>query len=232
METRTHALGQAQEIIMPLEEFKLFPQLPSELRDKIWEFATPGPRIVTVRARESFTETVTTEREGTDIIVIVRKIRFNIAFSCNMKALGMLRACRESRQVIVERLPIRLPSRISTQEIRLSLHDVLSIRNIRSFLTDLQAANNYGLEIPTAIFQIPALVIFSKINGATDLNDFIRIFGSYNIFPLPISVLKPFRTVVFCPEDRRQSTYDDTDCFRLYTEFRYNLIDTGAVCHV
>jgi hypothetical protein len=134
-----------------------------------------------------------------------------------MKALGMLRACRESRQVIVERLPIRLPSRISTQEIRLGLHDVLSIRNIRSFLTDLQAANNYGLEIPTAIFQIPALVIFSEINGATDLDDFISIFSGYDIFPLPISVLKPFRTVVFCPEHRRQSTYDDTDCFSDHT---------------
>jgi hypothetical protein len=46
METRTHALGQAQEIIMPIEEFKLFPQLPSELRDKIWEFATPGMFIL------------------------------------------------------------------------------------------------------------------------------------------------------------------------------------------
>ena len=129
----------------------------------------------------------------------------------------MLRACRESRQVIVERLPIRLPSQISTQEIRLGLHDVLSIMNIRSFLTDLQAANNYGLEIPTAIFQIPALVIFSEINGATDLDDFMRIFSGYDIFPLPVSVLKPFRTLVFCPEGRRQSTYDDTDCFSDYT---------------
>jgi hypothetical protein len=84
-------------------------------------------------------------------------------------------------------------------------------------LTDLQAANSYGLEIPTTIFQIPALVIFSEINGATDLDDFMRIFSGYDIFPLPVSVLKPFRTLVFCAEDRRQSTHDDTDCFSDYT---------------
>lgn len=129
----------------------------------------------------------------------------------------MLRACRESRQVIVERLPIRLPSRISNQEIRLGLHDVLSIRNIGYFLAILQEANNYGLEISTTIFQIPALVIFSEINGATDLNDFMSIFSGYDNFPHPLSVLKPLRSLVFCPEDRRQSTHGDTDCFSDYT---------------
>jgi hypothetical protein len=73
-----------------------------------------------------------------------------------MKALGMLRACREARQVIVERLPIRLRSRDSDQEIRLGLHDVLSVRNIKRFLADLHRAESYELEIPTAIFQIMA----------------------------------------------------------------------------
>jgi len=178
----------------------------------------PGPRIVTVRAKKSFTHTVTTEREGTDTHVVIRKIKFKIAFSCEMKALGMLRACREARQVIVERLPLRLRSRDSDQEIRLGVHDVLSVRNIKRFLADPLRAESYELEIPTAIFQIPALVFFSDIDGATDLQGFWSLFfGGYDSSPLHISVLKALRTLVFCPEDRRQSTHGDADCFSDYT---------------
>ena len=36
-----------------LQEFTLFPELPAELRLKIWDFALPGPNVITVELDDS-----------------------------------------------------------------------------------------------------------------------------------------------------------------------------------
>jgi hypothetical protein len=134
-----------------------------------------------------------------------------------MKALPILRACRESREVTVKRLPIRLPSWDSNQEIRLGLHDVLSISNIRRFLIDLKLAYSYGLKVPSPIAQIPTLIIFSQIDGAIDLDGFLSLVKTWNLFQPSLSILKSLRTLVFCAEDHRRRAHDDTHCFADYT---------------
>jgi hypothetical protein len=114
-------------------------------------------------------------------------------------------------------LPIHLPSRDSDKEIRLGLHDVLAIEYLDKFLSDIKMAHRHGLEIPSAIQQIPALVFFSDVTRGVSLDEFLGIVEYNDIFQRSLPALKNLRTLVFCCEDRRHVHRRDRDCFSDYT---------------
>jgi len=49
-----HSNAQGAPSVLAISEFTLFPKLPKELRDEIWDIALPGPRILRVRRDASY----------------------------------------------------------------------------------------------------------------------------------------------------------------------------------
>jgi len=132
----------------------------------------------------------------------------------------MLQACGESCQALVKLLPIRLPSQDSDKEIRPGPYDVLSVDHLVKFLGDLKKVHGYGLEIPTAIGEILALVFFLENSDSArriDLEEFMIIVEYTEVLQSILLVLKKLDTLVFCCEDRYQVSRRDEECFSGYT---------------
>ncbi|KAH8789188.1 hypothetical protein BGZ57DRAFT_878606 [Hyaloscypha finlandica] len=147
---------------------------------------------------------------------MICKYKFKLCFDSENEDPGMLRACKESRHVVVKMLPIRLPSSDPKKEIRLGLHDVLAIANLDNFLDDMRTAHIHGLNIHPSISQIPALAIFSHSSFGDDLEDFMNLVENYTIFQRSLQILKSLQTLVFCCESRKRPTSVKRDCFLNY----------------
>lgn len=190
----------------------------------------PGPRVVAVYAGSSFTKTVVSEeKDSNDTILKLYKHRFKLNVDSDAEELGMLRACKESRHVLVKMLPVRLPMIHSSKELRLGPHDVLSIENLNTLLEDLRKAHKHGLDIPSAIAQIPALVIFTTSYGeGTDLEDLEDAVHSGNDFQSCLPVFKGLHTLVLCCENPNILIKSGEGCFSEYTtNFDVNELSHG-----
>lgn len=225
--------------------FYFFRKLAPELRDMIWKFTAPGklgdseriltprrqqanlgligPRIVSVKAGNSLRcrsrYTIKSAREHT--LKVVEKYEFKMGFVSNQDDPGMLRACKESRHIMVKMLPIRLPSRDPAQEIRLGPHEVLWITDPVDFFYDLSMALKHELKIPSAIRQIPALCFRAnspqrtRAQGLSNITCLMQTILSRTTFRQALLALKSLQSVVFCLSSEPQ-LYPD-DCFSDYT---------------
>jgi hypothetical protein len=191
--------------------------LPIYFKGDILITVSLDPRIVTVDAGDSIIKTRTNiSSNGIDTFDIKYKYKFKLCFFSETEDPGMLRACKESRHVVVKMLPIRLPSSDPKKEIRLGLHDVLAITNLEDFLEDMGTAHIHGLNIHPSISQIPALVIFSHSSFGDDLEDFMNLVEKDTIFQSSLQVLKSLQTLVFCCESHKRPTSVKRDCFLNY----------------
>ncbi|KAH7403798.1 hypothetical protein BKA64DRAFT_707272 [Cadophora sp. MPI-SDFR-AT-0126] len=90
-----------------LETFTLFPRLPPELREQIWEKALPGEssRSPTGRSRESFLlNQIRRFVHGQSRLLVRNYDLYTPDFSTKDKDIGMLRACAESQEPLSSRL--------------------------------------------------------------------------------------------------------------------------------
>ncbi|KAN0117059.1 hypothetical protein V8E51_003036 [Hyaloscypha variabilis] len=196
-----------------LKKFTLFPKLPPELRDMMWNIAAPGPRIVTVDAGECFNLNTNT---------------FKMRFASDNKVHGMLRACRESRQIMLRLLPIRLPSKYWKKELRIGHHDVLSITKPEIFFEDLEYALEYELPIPVAISQIRALCFWITLSGHFNVPRFVQTVRSASTLHNFLFAFKSLQTVIFCisSEDKVNDTIDEDSFPDFTTDFDPKPLDT------
>ena len=108
----------------------------------------------------------------------------------------MFKACRESRRIMVKKLPINLPSLIGEREIRIGPDDVLVVEQLGGFLSDLAKAHNHNLEIPLSIRQIPALgVVLLREDASTQAHSIER---SKKQFQKCLPVFQDLKMVAIC----------------------------------
>jgi len=83
----------------PAQEFTCFPKLPIELRLKIWECHLPGPRIIEIYEEERLYGTKPFDFE------VLRNIFSSpkLGAAAHSPILGVLRACHESREVLLSK---------------------------------------------------------------------------------------------------------------------------------
>lgn len=79
----------------------------------------------------------------------------------------MVRACKESREVMTKRFPIRLLSSDPDQEVRVGPADVLSIVDFE-FIHDFDRAWEHNLEIPFALQQIKHIGFYDLFSESGD----------------------------------------------------------------
>jgi hypothetical protein len=84
-------------------QFTIFPNLPTELQLKIWKHAIPEPRIMKVEVQTKIDE------DG----------EARMIFTTNDKPSALLRACKKSRQAILESYTVCLATKNSCRKIRL-----------------------------------------------------------------------------------------------------------------
>ena len=101
----------------------------TELSTRKLTLVFAGPRIVTVDAGDCFN---------------LNANKFKMRFASDNKVHGMLRACSESRQIMLRLLPIRLPSKYWKKELRIGHHDV-SLKYSREFpLLGIVQSRSFG----------------------------------------------------------------------------------------
>ncbi|KAE9376630.1 hypothetical protein N431DRAFT_462451 [Stipitochalara longipes BDJ] len=123
-------LAVCQNIIsLPLHRFHLFPKLPLEIREMIWEFALPnGSRIlrtaVSIEYARGYTYIAGSQSKFMDKKAYVPRFYVN---DKGNTALPTLHTCREARQVPIKHYPVHLPTFPLNRELRLGPNDVLEI---------------------------------------------------------------------------------------------------------
>lgn len=86
------------EISNAAQEFTLFPHLPPEIRDMVWKWALPGPRVVRVQGRGTISE-------PEDLVEAVANLHLEPQDPvCKIPlATPLLHACSRSRYVALKR---------------------------------------------------------------------------------------------------------------------------------
>ncbi len=132
-------------MIQQFTTFDCFPRLPLELRIVIWGFALPGPRLLRVTAPESCYERLQAETlrhwDPSKFIIHIT-IKFKLEFETSDNDIGMLRACWESRQVVLDAYPLCLPSAGGASEIRACPDDKIAVYWLQHLFTDLYSVRN------------------------------------------------------------------------------------------
>ncbi|KAE9376631.1 hypothetical protein N431DRAFT_453034 [Stipitochalara longipes BDJ] len=147
----------------PCNKFTVFPKLPPELRDRIWKLALPGSNQVVFefKYQDSFTNKKTCEKVSHNTYRTITKVTFKPTFDNTRddgEFQGLLRACKESRSVVVKRFPIRLRSSDPNQESRLGPEDSFWVQT--DCLGDFDRVRGSKFKLPSALKQIKNLGFF------------------------------------------------------------------------
>jgi hypothetical protein len=96
--------------------------------------------------------------------VVTTKRHFKLRILPTSDDCGFYRASVDSRQVMVQRFPLFLPSAIISKEIRFGETDVLLIENLDRPLRNLLSVIKHGLQVPEVLSRIclPLLAIPSR----------------------------------------------------------------------
>jgi hypothetical protein len=167
------------------------------------------------------------ETVGEHTIKKTSKLEFKMHFYQRGKTPGMLRACKESRHILVTKLPIKLPSQRRDIEIRLSCEDVLFIKDITGFLQDLAKAYKHGLLIPPSIRQIHSLALFSGNSLSCTVDRFRRFaLDGKGTFQTCLPIFQNLKALVLCCEELVQFVDTEDSSFSEYTtDFEVKALD-------
>ncbi|KAE8450831.1 hypothetical protein EG329_005744 [Mollisiaceae sp. DMI_Dod_QoI] len=111
-----------------MASFTLFPNLPQEIKDKIWEFAVPqSPRVVEVYSTKTMVKAKT--HSGQEPGQEPEEIA-NFSTTFRTEAVALLSVCQDSRAVALRCFPLRFSSHLGGCPVNLNYEtDVFYLRD-------------------------------------------------------------------------------------------------------
>ncbi|KAF8847471.1 hypothetical protein BDZ45DRAFT_326130 [Acephala macrosclerotiorum] len=127
------------------ERFTMFPELPTELRLKIWRHALPAPSVLRLTAHILVSDPafgfyltffMTVDGKVTLVTHVHSFQRRRVELNQNdQRVLPLLRACKESREIYLENFPIALPYDLrGTGILYISRKEILHLSNFSDLI--------------------------------------------------------------------------------------------------
>ncbi|CZR61734.1 uncharacterized protein PAC_11631 [Phialocephala subalpina] len=127
------------------ERFTMFPELPTELRLKIWRHALPNPSVIRLTAHILVSDPafgfyltffMTVDGKVTLVTHVNSFQRRRVELNQNdQRALPLLRACKESREIYLENFSIALPYDLrGTGTLYISKKEILHLSNFSDLI--------------------------------------------------------------------------------------------------
>jgi hypothetical protein len=181
--------------------------------DNALYLGSAGPRFIRLKSLPCWTkaETRTIHEDGSGVTTTIKE-RFKLQFLSMNDDCSLGQVCTESRQVVIKRSPLFLPSATVNKEIRFDLSDVLVIKDTSRLVGDLIDANEKGLEIPKPLSHIHTLAVFvfGRVSPGWCKNYFHKLINIIQLVPYCTNL----RSMCLCfHKDIENNSYDSLTDF-------------------